>query len=235
MRLGIMQPYFFPYIGYFSLIKATDNWIVFDHVQFIRHGWIERNRILKPLDGWQYISVPIEKHSRETAIKDVFVRKDDWQLKILRQLEHYKKKAPFYHDTIEVLQKSFSAMNPQDIVSVNVESLKAVCEYIDIPFNYQIYSRMDLDIDPIAHAGSWALNISKALNAHQYINPIGGKDIFDLKEFERAGIDIKFLKHSLPQYNQRRPIFEPGLSIIDVMMWNDPQTIKNMLDLYDYE
>ena len=76
MRLGIMQPYFFPYIGYMSLIKNTDLFILFDDVQFIRHGWIERNRILKPSGGWQYIAVPLEKHHRDTLIKEIRINAD---------------------------------------------------------------------------------------------------------------------------------------------------------------
>ena len=97
MRLGIMQPYFMPYLGYFSLIKNTDEFILFDTVQFIRHGWIERNRILKPSGGWQYFQVPIIKENgRETVIKNVRINNsENWKSKILAQLQHYKKKAPY--------------------------------------------------------------------------------------------------------------------------------------------
>ena len=88
-----MQPYFFPYLGYFSLIKATNNWIVIDSVQFIRHGWIERNRIFNPQSDWQYIKVPLVKHSRNTLIKNIKIRKEEnWKQKIFAQLMCYKKK-----------------------------------------------------------------------------------------------------------------------------------------------
>ena len=101
MKLGIMQPYFFPYIGYISLVKHTDEFILFDTVQFIKHGWIERNRILKPTGGWQYISVPLEKHSLSTLIMDTKIRNnDDWKAKILNQLVHYKRRAPYKKETI---------------------------------------------------------------------------------------------------------------------------------------
>ncbi len=80
MRLAVMQPYFFPYLGYFALIKKSDHFVIFDTPQFIRHGWIERNRILKPVEGWQYIKVPLVKHSRETAIKDIVIRNsENWK------------------------------------------------------------------------------------------------------------------------------------------------------------
>ena len=90
MKLGIMQPYFFPYVGYYSLIKNTDKFILFDTVQFIRHGWIERNRILKPNEGWQYIQVPLLKHNRDIFIKDLGIKNTElWREKLKAQLQNY--------------------------------------------------------------------------------------------------------------------------------------------------
>ena len=103
-----MQPYFMPYIGYYSLIKHTDEFILFDPVQFIRHGWIERNRILKQGGGWQYIQVPLIKdNGRDTLIKDVRINNSEpWKQKMLAQLQHYKKKAPYYFKVIKMLNES---------------------------------------------------------------------------------------------------------------------------------
>ena len=99
MKLGIMQPYFIPYIGYFQLIKHTDRFILFDPVQFIRHGWIERNRILKPVEGWQYLSIPLIKQSRDALIKDTCINDNtNWRDKNMRQLEHSKKRTPYYNE-----------------------------------------------------------------------------------------------------------------------------------------
>ena len=229
MRLGIMQPYFFPYLGYFSLIQNTDMWIVFDEVQFIRHGWIERNRILKPVEGWQYLSVPIEKHSRETPIKNIKIRNsEDWKGRMLRQLEHYKKKAPYYSEVTDFLNRVFES-NFEGISALNVHLLIETCNYLQVAFNYQIYSEMDLTIDLVKGPGDWALNISKSLNATEYINPIGGVEIFNKEAFESANIKLKFLKMNLVSYVQGAREFELGLSIIDVMMFNCPETIREML------
>src|SRR4030042_3246951 len=80
MKIGIMQPYFFPYLGYFSLIKHTERFVLLDSVQFIKHGWVKRNRILKPGSGWQYILVPLVKHNRDTKIKDIRIKNTlDWR------------------------------------------------------------------------------------------------------------------------------------------------------------
>lgn len=224
-----MQPYFFPYLGYYSLIKYTDQWIVFDPVQFIRHGWIERNRILKPVSGWQYISVPLQKYNQDTRIKEITIRKEeDWQNKLLRQIEHYKK-APYYSQVIQILNECFS-IDTGSITIQDTHILKTTCDYLHIPFNYHVFSEMNLEIEPVIDAGDWALHISKAVKADQYVNPTGGMEIFDREKFENAGIDLVFLKINLNEYPQRRQVFEPGLSILDVMMFNSPNEITTMLD-----
>ena len=233
MKLAIMQPYFFPYLGYYALIKNIDKWIVLDEVQFIRHGWIERNRILKPIMGWQYISVPLEKHSRETLIKHIKIRNsEDWKDRILRQLEQYKKIAPYYSEVVEFLKKIFES-NFQSITKLNAHLLSETCKHIGLNFNYQIFSEMKLDIDEINAPGDWALNISKAMNASEYLNPSGGIEIFNPEAYKTANIKLTFLKISLVKYKQGERPFEPGLSIIDVMMFNSKGEITEMLNQYE--
>lgn len=233
MKLGIMQPYFIPYLGYFSLIKHTDRFILLDTVQFIRHGWIERNRVLKPSEGWQYISIPLRKHSRETKIKDIHIHSElEWRNKILRQLEHYKKRAPYYFQTIAVLKKGLE-IETNSMVILNEHLLKVICEYIGIDVNIEVFSEMDLSIDEVNSPDEWALNICQSLgNVKEYWNPEGGLEFFEQEKYEKAGIDLKFLKMNLNRYPQRRHDFEPGLSIIDVMMFNEPKKINEMLDDY---
>ncbi len=231
MRLGIMQPYFFPYIGYFALIKNTDKWVVFDTPQFIRHGWIERNRILhpNPEKGWQYIKVPLVKHSRGTAIKDAKIRKDeDWKAKILAQLLPYKKRAPYYFNVIKLLKNVFQH-ETDSIVELNIKGLKAVCVYLKIDFNYIIFSESNIKLSNIKEPDEWALEISKTLGATDYFNPIGGLEFFDVTKYQKNNINLNFLKTELIEYDQKRKPFEPGLSIIDVLMFNSPEKISSML------
>jgi WbqC-like protein family len=234
MKVAIMQPYFFPYLGYFSLIKQTDIWVVFDTVQFIRHGWIERNRILKPLEGWQYIQAPLVKHSQKTIIKNIHVRNDEkWQEKIIAQLTHYKKKAPYFNEVITFLENALNY--PSDgITHLNTHLLQKVCQYLKIPFNYQIFSTMNLEIALPTSPDEWGLNITKAIKGSTYINPYGGMDFFDKNKYLKAGIELKFLKTKLIPYRQKGLNFEAGLSIIDVMMFNTPEEINQLLDNYTY-
>lgn len=234
MKIGIMQPYFMPYLGYFSLIKHTDEFILFDPVQFIRHGWIERNRTLKQNEGWQYVQVPLVKSGRDTLIKDIEINNNTkWADKMLAQLQHYKKTAPYYFATIKVLQEIFS-QEYTDIVSLNHASLKAVCEYLGIDANFKVFSQMGLEIETPNAPDEWALNICKALsNIDEYWNPIGGTSFFDKQKYTDAGIELKFHNVSLEEYEQKRTPFEAGLSIIDVMMFNSPEEINTMLDNYE--
>ncbi|MFT3995327.1 MAG: WbqC family protein [Dysgonomonas sp.] len=233
MRLGIMQPYFFPYIGYFSLIKHTDRFILFDPVQFIRHGWIERNRTLKQNEGWQYIQAPLVKHDQATLIKDIKINNTtDWKGKILAQIQHYKKKSPYYFATLKVLNEIFSK-EYDDIVSFNHTSLLKVCEYLGINTQMDIFSDMHLEIEPVNAPDEWALNICKAVDGTtEYWNPIGGTSFFDKTKYEKAGLNIQFQQMNLEPYDQNRETFEAGLSIIDVMMFNSPEEINKMLDNY---
>jgi hypothetical protein len=223
MRLAIMQPYFLPYIGHFSLIHATDRWVALDDVQFIRHGWIERNRVLNSADAWQYVKVPLEKHSQKTLIRDIRIRvQEPWQEKILAQLTCYRKKAPYYQQVVELLRQGWSQPT-ESIAHLNVNLLAAVCAYLDMPFHASIYSEMGLALEEVTHAGEWALHISKALGASTYINPQGGADLFRQEQFQEAGIELQFIAPILEPYNQRRGQFEPGLSIVDLLMFESPK------------
>lgn len=232
MKLAIMQPYFIPYLGYFSLIKHTDHWVVFDTPQFPRHGWVERNRILKPREGWQYIRIPLRKFSRNTAIKDVIInRNEDYKKRILAQLEHYKKKAPFYDIVIDLMSEILS-LKTTSIVDLNINALKILCEYIDLPFYFSIFSNFSDRIPNINNPDDWALEIAKLLNASTYYNPPRGIDFFNRDKFKEAGIELGFLEIMLDKYDQRRENFKPALSIVDVMMFNSSNDIKLMLDNY---
>ncbi len=234
MIVSIMQPYFFPYLGYFALITHADVFVLLDRVQFIRHGWIERNRVLKPRDGWQYIRVPLVKASRETLIADMKIRDENWRDKIFAQLKHYEKHAPYYEDTIELLNKSFD-IETDSITTLNRHSLRVVCDYLSIETPIEVFSHENWQIDVVNDSDEWALNITQAMGGSRYINPPGGREFFNPEKYRAAGIDLGFLSIHLNEYNQRRSVFQPGLSIIDVCMFNSPERIREYLDDYQLE
>jgi hypothetical protein len=232
MKAVIMQPYFYPYIGYFQLIQAADRFILFDDVQYIRHGWINRNRILKPGEGCQFIIMPLAAHTRDTLIKDIQpVDADKNKERILRQIEHYKKTAPYYK-TIRSLIGDCFATEHDTLAEMNGCYLKEVCNSRGIDFKIERSSQMNFDYSQVKDAGDWALRMCEQLKATAYINPVGGMELFDNNKFEKSNIRLRFLQPALQPYSQRREHFEPGLSIIDVMMFNEPAAVKNLINDY---
>lgn len=229
MTLGIMQPYFFPYLGYYDVINQSDAWIVFDVVLYKPKSWMNRNRILHPSEGWQYISVPVA-HASTDAIKDVrVIDKAAAQRRILGQIEHYRaRRAPFFSAVRALIEKAFAAAGDA-LADLNVASLAVVCEYIGIPFEPKKLSEMGLSLPKIEDPGDWALEICAALGFDGYVNPPGGRDIFDVGRYARRGISIRFTDLVDFRYSQRAASFVEHLSVLDVLMWNPPESVRAYL------
>ena len=232
-RLGIMQPYFFPYLGYFGLISCTDRWIVFDPVQYIRKGWMNRNRVLKAGGGEKYVGLTLAPHERTTLIKDMRLAPEPARFDLfLRQLDAYKLlRAPHYATITELLRDCF-ASGTEELVPFLTNSIEKTCAYLDIPFRAEVYSQMHLRHPAPAHPMEWSLFTCVELGAAEYVNPPGGREFFDPARFKASGVKLLFLQHDLPVFDQRTPGFIPGLSIIDVMMFNTPERIREMLMSY---
>ncbi|MDO8254154.1 WbqC family protein [Shewanella algae] len=229
MKLAIMQPYFFPYLGYFSLISQSDEMILFDTPQFMRKGWIERNRIAKLTGGSVYVKVPLVKSDLNTPIMNMRIdNKSDWRGRILSQLDIYKKKAPYYNQVKDLVKESIEK-DFTSIVKLNENALRGVCNYLNIDTKISIFSELDVTIDPPKAADEWALNICLAMGVKHYVNASGGQSFFDKNKYNSKGICLHFVDQPLDKYEQFGDDFEPGLSIIDVMMFNSPEEIKGML------
>jgi hypothetical protein len=230
MMLGIMQPYFFPYLGYFDLINRADRWVVFDTVQYIRHGWVNRNRILHPTAGWQYISVPLVKHARETPISRIeAVDSAEWRERILGQLSHYRKRAPYFRETTELVAECLEG-HERNLARINTRILALVCRHLDVRFDATSFAEMALPIGPVDGPGDWALRICEAMGATAYINPPGGAALFDPARFAASGISLIIQEPFEYVYSCPGHVFEPGLSVIDALMWNSTTEIKSYLD-----
>lgn len=227
--LGIMQPYFFPYLGYYQLILATDRWIVFDVVKYGKKSWMNRNRILHPNGGWQYVSVPVHA-DHDTPIGAVeMVDAPAAERRILGQIEHYRGKAPFFHKVRDLVAESFATTKSNRLRDLNIRSLAVVCDHLGIRFDWSICSEMALDLPAIDHAGQWALEISDALGAKRYVNPPGGRPIFFPQDWKDRGIDLRFLEPQPMIYDCPPYGLVENLSILDVLMWNDAETVLGHL------
>lgn len=232
MKLAIMQPYFLPYIGYFSLMHEVDQFILFDTVQFQRKSWMTRNQIINPNGGSTYINLPVKRAPLDTSIKEIVINNDiDWKTKLLNQLFVYKK-APYYKETIEVLERALNC-HTGTLTDINKNLLVEICKYLNLDCEINVLSEMGLNIEPVHVADEWALNISKELHASEYINAPGGVCFFNKHKYEKNNINLKFIKNELRRYKQFHLDFVPGLSIVDVMMFNDISKIHEMIANYE--
>ncbi len=233
MILAGNQPYFFPYIGQFMLIKHSDKFIIFDTAQFVKRGWIHRNRILNHDGSSTYINVAIKKASVRTPICDTRINnKEDWQGKILEKLKVYSRIAPYYSEVISFLRKCFE-YSTDSLSKLNEYTLKETCKYLHIPHDIEVFSEMNLKLEEVNAADEWGLNMAKAIGAKECINAPGGIGFYDRKKYLNNNINLKFIKPNLRPYSQGRYDFIAGLSIIDIMMFNSIEEINIMLD--DYE
>jgi hypothetical protein len=233
VKIAIMQPYLLPYLGYFALIRASDRFVSFDTAQYIRHGWVNRNRVLHPTSGWQYIGAPVAKHHRHDTIRDIVVADGgEWKGRLLRQLGHYQKVAPHFDAVMTLLEVALDS-RLQRLSEINLNALTAVCGYLGLRFDASTWSEAGIEISDVVHPGGWAPAIAHGLGAREYINPAGGQALFRPEDFSQRGLTLSLLRMSEVSYDQRRSPFEPGLSIVDVMMFNSPTEALRLMDQHE--
>lgn len=218
-----MQPYFFPYLGHFSLIHTVDEWIVFDITQYTPKTWMNRNRVLHPKEGWQYVTVPLSNSSISIRTREARVLNlAEAKASIIGKLGHYKKKAPYFEAVVSLINETFDTATGDSLVHLNVRGLAAVCRYLDIPFNFRICSALNLPLPEKLGPGEWALEICTLLGATRYVNPVSGEGIFDSEKFSHRGISLQFAHTKEFVYGTGPYQYQPNLSILDVLMWNSP-------------
>jgi len=230
MKLAIMQPYFFPYIGYWQLLEAVDEFIIYDNIEYTKKGWINRNRILD--NGTDsYITIPIKKDSDFLDVKDRHIAKsfEQGKNKMLAKIKSSYAKAPEFDNIFPIVEKiiNFENDNLFDFVRNSLETTK---EYLNIKTPLTPSSSISLEAN--LKAEKKVIAICKEKDADTYINAIGGVDLYDKKRFLDNKIDLKFLKSKDINYRQFDNAFVPGLSIIDVMMFNTQEQIKEYLKHY---
>ena len=224
MRLGIMQPYFFPYLGYWQLLANVDKYVVYDDVTYIKGGWINRNNFL--INGQKnLLTMQLEKASSYTLIKDIAI-KDDF-VKFLKTIEMGYKKAPFFEDSFRLL-KDICQCPDKKLGQFLFNSHIKICEYLGIDTELILSSSFEKHTE--LKGKDKVISICKQLGADEYINAIGGQELYDKKEFAENGIRLNFLQANLREYRQLKNEFVAGLSIIDIMMFNSKEEIKEMLN-----
>ena len=229
MKLGIMQPYFFPYIGYWQLINAVDVFVVYDNIQHTKKGWINRNRYLQ--NGKDAVfSISLKKDSDFLDVKDRIISDDFNKIKLLNQIKEAYKKAPYFDQAFSHF-KSVVSNNENNLFEYIFFSIKETCKYLNI--ETKIIKSSDIDINHGLKSQDKVLAICKNIGTNTYINTIGGQELYSKELFSEQGIDLKFIKTESIIYNQFDNEFVPWLSIIDVMMFNNQEEISKML--HDYQ
>lgn len=232
MKLAIMQPYFFPYIGYFQLIDAVDKFIFYDDVTFIKQGWINRNRIL--LNNKDHlITLKLKNSSSNKLISEIEICKDNHSL--IKTLVQAYSKAPFFNEVMKLIQDVFHSIDELKTISEIAEiSVKKVSWYLNLETTFETSSEIYPETQYLRKEER-LIAICKINNAGTYINPSGGKILYDKKIFEHEGIELFFIKNHIPVYRQFQGEFIPGLSIIDILMFNPPDVIRAMIQKYELE
>jgi hypothetical protein len=226
MRLAIMQPYFMPYIGYFQLIAAVDKFVIFDDVNYIKGGWINRNTILNNGVG-KLFTIKLAKAKSNILINTIDIL-DNFQdfKKTIRQ--NYSK-APYFTNVYPVIEHVLEFEN-NNLALFNMNSLEIICNHLDIKTEFILSSTLLKDNS--LRGQEKILQICELLKSDNYINSIGGTDLYDTIAFGNKCIQLSFLKPSQVEYKQFNFQFVPWLSIIDILMFNSIDNVKKYLDDY---
>lgn len=230
MRMALMQPYFFPYPGHFELIGQVDLWVVFDTAQYIRRGWMNRNRIMKPGGGWQYVNVPVQRFSQNALTKEMaLVPGQEWKTKLVRQLEAYRGLAPNFDNTLELVKSCLDVDEEDRLSPLNVKILSKICAALDIPFEPVFLSETTADPGPCASPGERVLQIAAAMGASTYLNPAGGAHLLDNDAFTTNGIRLEIQSFDPLIYESGPLSFISNLSVLDALMWVSWEKLSNQL------
>lgn len=227
MKLAIMQPYFFPYIGYFQLIHAVDQFVVYDDVNFIKQGWIARNKIL--LNGDEFmISLQLNGASSYKHINEINVGGN--AEKLVKTIQQAYRKAPFFSECFPVFEGVLRS-SEDNLGRFLFHLIRSVSQYLDIQTPLILSSELPKDCN--LKGQDKVVHICEVLGAHTYFNVAGGKELYSKEFFREHGIELKFINSKPIIYKQFVDPFVPWLSIIDVMMFNPVGSIHNMLERYE--
>jgi len=220
-----MQPYLFPYIGYWQLISAVDTFVIYDDVNFIKQGYINRNNILQN-QKFHLFTLELIGASSNKKINEIKIGSNS--NKLLRTIKQNYSKAPFYKNVYNVIEEILNN-EEKELSKFLGFSLVKISKYLNIDTKF-LYSS-DIKNDKTFKAQSRLIEISKILNATGYINSIGGIELYDKEVFSQNDINLIFLKTHEISYKQFNHEFVPNLSIIDILMFNDKEQIKEMLTM----
>lgn len=229
--IAIMQPYFFPYIGYFQLISEADSFVLFDDVNFIKRGWVNRNRILVNSQE-SFLTIPCKSASQNKRINEIEHSLTPALInKILKKITFSYSKAPFFEPVLRIIQ-SVLQTESNKLLDVCINSLKECTSYLEI--NTPLRKSSDFSPGNYQNPSDRLIDITLKDDGNHYLNPIGGVQLYEKEYFSQRNVTLRFIKPELIRYTQFKNVFVPNLSIIDVMMFNSADEIKkNIINRYE--
>lgn len=216
MKLAIMQPYFFPYIGYFQLIAAVDLLILYDNIKYTKKGWINRNRMLQNKKDVMF-SLPLKRDSDYLDICQRELSAEFNRDKLLNQLKGAYRRAPYFDQTFSLIEE-IVRFDDANLFEYLHHSIVKTCAHLGIATEIRISSC--IAIDHTQKNQDKVLALCEAVDASTYVNAIGGMELYSKEKFQKKAIDLKFIQSKSIEYPQLGDVFVPWLSIIDVMMFN---------------
>lgn len=229
MKLGIMQPYFLPYIGYWQLINTVDVFVIYDNIQYTKKGWINRNRFLQNGHD-ELFSISLKNDSVFLNVGERFLSLDYKRNKLIAMFQGAYSKAPKKNEILPFIGEIINCQE-KNLFKYIYNSIVRICEYLEIKTKIVISS--SVDIDHSLKAENKVLAICKALCAETYVNPIGGIELYSKDIFKEHGVKLQFIKSKPVEYKQFNNEFVPWLSILDVLMFNDKETVKHYLNEFE--
>lgn len=226
MKVAIMQPYLFPYIGYWQLIQAADVFVIYDDVTYIKAGWINRNNILER-GGCKLFTLDTLGASPNRLINQISVGGNAG--KLIKTLRQNYKKAPYFDSSMGILS-DLLMNNEKNLARFISTTIRKICSYLMIDTKLIVSSEVFNNAN--LRSAVRVIDICKQLGADVYINAIGGKGLYSKDAFAEKGLQIFFIESNPIVYKQFDNLFVPNLSIIDAMMFNSPETIHEFVESY---
>lgn len=232
MRLAVMQPYFLPYQGYFSLIASVDEFMFFDDVQYQRKSWMSRNRLLNIETGEPYYIRPdiIKPKYQENLMNVKLDTSSSWKSKLQTQFSGYKRSVPFFHEGKQLLDEILD-LPITKLVDFNIQSIIHISNYLGLSTNFSKFSDKGFWFEDKPNASTWGLEIAKSMKAKEYINAPGGESFIMQEGFTENTIRLGFIQPNLnPKVSI--PSFKPGMSILDVIAFYGKEEVTSLVHNY---
>ena len=217
-----MQPYFFPYIGYFQLIGAVDLFVIYDNIKYTKKGWINRNRMLQGGKDAMF-SLPLKAGSDALDVRERELAADFDRTKLLNQLRGAYARAPRFAAVFPMLERALRH-DDANLFGYLHHALQICCQHLGLQTPFRVSST--IDIDHGLKNQDKVIALCKALGATSYLNAIGGQELYDREVFRRHGLDLHFIRPRPFEYAQFGAAFVPWLSIIDVLMFNPAELVR---------